>query len=184
MVALGGTSYAAISVSGKDIRDGTVAGVDLRDGSVAGRDVKNRSLAASDLSPGTLQRGPRGRPGPAGSAFSLFHDLPIETGEDPMDIAKLEIPVPGSRFILANATASDNGGYLDCILTAEDGPRVDSDRQVVTFKGFTNFTSTVTHTFDQPGVVTLNCDGIGSGTRLSNIKITAIPVESLTNKPF
>jgi hypothetical protein len=59
--ALGGSAYAAVTVTGKQIKDGTVTG----------KDVKNRSLAAGDLSASALgslagERGPAGPQGPAG----------------------------------------------------------------------------------------------------------------------
>ena len=67
--ALGGSAYAAVTVTGKQIKDGTVTG----------KDVKNRSLGAAKLSAGALgslagERGParpgraraEGRPGQAG----------------------------------------------------------------------------------------------------------------------
>ena len=59
--ALGGTTYAAVTVTGKNIKDRTVTG----------RDVKNRSLGTSKLSATALsslagQRGPTGPQGPKG----------------------------------------------------------------------------------------------------------------------
>jgi len=54
-VALGGSAYAATTVTGKNIKDGTVTG----------RDVKNRSLGTNDLSP-TALGSLRGQSGPAG----------------------------------------------------------------------------------------------------------------------
>ena len=59
--ALGGSAYAAVTVTGKQIKDG----------SVTGKDVKNRSLGAGDLSASALgslagERGPAGPQGPAG----------------------------------------------------------------------------------------------------------------------
>jgi Collagen triple helix repeat (20 copies) len=61
--ALGGSAYAAVTVTGKNIKDGTVTG----------KDVKNRSLGTKKLSPkavGSLagQRGPAGPQGPKGDA--------------------------------------------------------------------------------------------------------------------
>jgi hypothetical protein len=60
-VALGGSAYAAVLVTGKNIKDA----------SVTGRDIKNRSLGANKLSAATVsalagQRGPAGPQGPAG----------------------------------------------------------------------------------------------------------------------
>ena len=53
--ALGGSAYAATTVTGKDIRDGTVTG----------RDVKNHSLGTNKLS-ATALGSLAGQPGPAG----------------------------------------------------------------------------------------------------------------------
>src|SRR5215204_14562 len=60
--ALGGSAYAAVSVTGKNIKNGTVTG----------KDVKNRSLGASDLSASAVgslagERGPAGPQGPRGA---------------------------------------------------------------------------------------------------------------------
>jgi hypothetical protein len=68
--ALGGSAYAAVTVTGKNIKDGTITG----------KDVKNRSLGTTKLSPTAVssltgargpegpqgQRGPQGPAGPAG----------------------------------------------------------------------------------------------------------------------
>ena len=62
--ALGGSAYAAVTVTGKQIKDGTVTG----------NDVKNRSLGAGELSASALgslagergPAGPQGAPGPKG----------------------------------------------------------------------------------------------------------------------
>jgi hypothetical protein len=65
--ALGGSAYAAVTVTGKNIKDGTITG----------RDVKNRSLGTTKLSTTAVssltgQRGPagpkgeKGEPGPVG----------------------------------------------------------------------------------------------------------------------
>jgi hypothetical protein len=59
--ALGGTAYAAVTVTGRTIKDGTVTG----------RDVKDRSLGTGELSAAAVssltgQRGPAGPQGPKG----------------------------------------------------------------------------------------------------------------------
>ena len=61
--ALGGSAYAAVTVTGQNIKDGTVTG----------KDVKNRSLGKSKLSATALgsltgERGPAGPQGPQGPA--------------------------------------------------------------------------------------------------------------------
>jgi hypothetical protein len=64
-VALGGTSYAALQITGRDVRDGTLRGRDIRAGSLKSKQVKNGSLLARDFKAGQL---PAGAPGPAGPA--------------------------------------------------------------------------------------------------------------------
>jgi hypothetical protein len=74
-VALGGSSYAAVtltgrnikdsSLTGRDVKDKSLTGADAKDSSLTGRDVKNGSIAAADLDPsipGSL-RGPQGPQG-------------------------------------------------------------------------------------------------------------------------
>ena len=76
-VALGGSSYAAVKigtreirndsvrsvdirkneVSGSDIRKGQVRGSDLRNNDISGADLRNGSVAGADIKPGTLTGG-------------------------------------------------------------------------------------------------------------------------------
>jgi len=80
-VALGGSSYAALSVGseqiannsvrsedlrnndvrGRDIRIDTVRGTDVRDGDLQGKDVRDNTLTGADLKESTLQTVPRAR---------------------------------------------------------------------------------------------------------------------------
>jgi hypothetical protein len=68
-VALGGSSYAAIKVTGKNVKDSSLTGKDVRNSSLTTSDVKNRSLLAGDFKSGQLPAGgsgPTGPPGPPG----------------------------------------------------------------------------------------------------------------------
>jgi hypothetical protein len=55
-VALGGSSYAAVKITGATIQDNTITT----------KDVRNRSLLAKDFKPGQLPAGPQGLAGPQG----------------------------------------------------------------------------------------------------------------------
>lgn len=55
-VALGGTSYAALTITGSNVRDGSLTSADIRD----------RSLRAKDFRKGELRRGPQGPVGARG----------------------------------------------------------------------------------------------------------------------
>lgn len=93
--ALGGSAYAAVTVTGKNIKDGTVTG----------KDVKNRSLGASDLRRSVVsslagQRGPAGPAGPQGEPGQKGEPGergPIgETGlQGPSGVSGYEIKVSG-----------------------------------------------------------------------------------------
>jgi hypothetical protein len=64
-IALGGTSYAAIKVTGKAVKDGTLTGADVRDNSLKSSDISG--LRAGDFSgPSRGAAGPRGATGPEG----------------------------------------------------------------------------------------------------------------------
>jgi hypothetical protein len=65
-VALGGSSYAALRVGSKEIRNNSVSSVDIRDNSVASRDVRNGSLLVRDFKAGQLPAGPQGPQGSQG----------------------------------------------------------------------------------------------------------------------
>jgi type VI protein secretion system component Hcp len=60
-LVLGGSAYAAVSITGKDVRNGSLTGADIRDHSLHARDFKR----------GDLPRGPRGPAGPAGPAGTV-----------------------------------------------------------------------------------------------------------------
>jgi hypothetical protein len=72
--ALGGSAYAALRITGRDVVDGSLSGADVRDGSLGGTDVRDGSLRARDFRTGDLPAGargpagPQGAPGPAGPA--------------------------------------------------------------------------------------------------------------------
>jgi hypothetical protein len=96
VAAMGGTSYAAVKITGAQIVDGSVTGKDLRNRSVKGVDVAPESLGSrqikglkkSDFAPGELtlggttakgekgekgesgDRGPKGDAGPGGLTLS------------------------------------------------------------------------------------------------------------------
>jgi hypothetical protein len=66
VVALGGTGYAAVAITGKDVKNG----------SLTGKDVKNRSLKAEDFKTGELQPGPAGQDAPPLEAVTFVNAAP------------------------------------------------------------------------------------------------------------
>lgn len=65
-IALGGSSYAAIKVTGKNVKDSSLTGRDVKNSSLTGSDVKDRSLLSKDFKEGQLPAGPAGAPGAPG----------------------------------------------------------------------------------------------------------------------
>jgi hypothetical protein len=73
-VAMGGTGYAAVTVTGRDVMNSSLTGKDVRDESLTGKDVRaltsrdvaDRSLLAVDFAPGQLPAGSKGDPGARG----------------------------------------------------------------------------------------------------------------------
>ena len=67
IVALGGTSYAALQVTSANIKNGTITSADVKNNSLKGKDIKNKSIKAADLEPGVV-------PGiPAGARWALVN---------------------------------------------------------------------------------------------------------------
>jgi hypothetical protein len=66
-VALGGSSYAAIKVTGKDVKDASLTGKDVKNSSLTTSDVRNGSLLGADFKPGQLPAGPQGPKGDTGA---------------------------------------------------------------------------------------------------------------------
>ena len=54
LVGMGGTSYAAGLITGKQVKNSTLTGKDLKDGSVSGVDVTDQSVTGKDLLDGTV----------------------------------------------------------------------------------------------------------------------------------
>jgi hypothetical protein len=48
-VSLGGAGYAAVSVTGKEVKNSSLTGKDVKNSSLTGKDVKNSSLSGSDV---------------------------------------------------------------------------------------------------------------------------------------
>lgn len=54
-VALGGTSYAAVTITGADVRDGSLTGADVRNNSLDRRDIDDGAVRSSEVLDGSLR---------------------------------------------------------------------------------------------------------------------------------
>lgn len=64
--ALGGSAYAAATITGASVKDGSLTGRDVKQQSLTGGDVEDRSLTTRDFRVGELPAGSPGAAGPAG----------------------------------------------------------------------------------------------------------------------
>jgi hypothetical protein len=125
-VALGGTGYAALSVTGKNVKNNSLTGTDIKNSSLTGSDVKNRSLKSIDFALGQLPKGdtgsqgPQGPKGDAGAKGDIGPRGPSEgyVARQPAfnaitstftDVLTLALPA-GSYVINASGQTNNNGG--------------------------------------------------------------------------
>jgi hypothetical protein len=85
--ALGGSAYAAATVTGSNIKDGTVTGKDLRNRTVAGKDIKGNSLGGAQIDESGL--GQVATAASAGSAQSAQHADTAQNAQTAQDAQKL-----------------------------------------------------------------------------------------------
>ena len=139
-IALGGSSYAAATLTGADIRNGTVTGSDLKRESVKGLDVANLtgsdlrngsvttsdlgSLVGADFKAGQLPAGPAGPEGPAGTTQVLTRRV-AEVVLEPGDAADITAScLPGE--VAVGGGAVHDGTPSDLIAVMYSHP-VESD---------------------------------------------------------
>ena len=128
VVATGGTSYAAVMITGKDIKNNTVTSKDVRNNTIKSKDVKNKSLRAKDFRTGDLPQGPAGPAGPAGSGrWALINaagQIEAQSGGFSVTAAYATLPntavapapdnslrANGNVYINANEPLTNNGVF-------------------------------------------------------------------------
>ena len=132
-IALGGTSYGVLRITGKDVASNSLTGADIRD--LRSGDIRNHSLLRRDFRPGELRartvgpRGPKGDKGDKGdqgnqgipgplletltsgkTEFGKYYALgsPAPSGEFAVDVISYQFPLPSvpTDHYLPPATAS------------------------------------------------------------------------------
>ena len=110
-VALGGSSYAAItlkqnSVTSRNIANGQIKRVDIATDAINSSKVEMFSLTAKDFKPGQLPAGPPGPPGPKGD--SGMRSLTVRSAIGEKDVTAYCLP--GERATGGGGTSLD--GYI------------------------------------------------------------------------
>ena len=125
-VALGGTSYAAIRITSKNVPKDALTGADIKD--LTGADVRNNSLTGADVTslktgdivngsllsedfaPGQLAKGEKGDPGPPGptaGAASGDYETPPANPQAVLEQAEINMAAPGRIFAQASVRAAN-----------------------------------------------------------------------------
>ena len=125
-VALGGTSYAAVSLSknsvrSKHIKNGQVKRADLRNNALNAEKVQDGSLLAQDFKAGELVAGAPGPAGPAGPKGDTgSQGLKGDKGDPGVDGTDGSPGISGLERVTGSASAV-NGGYIHVYLECPTG---------------------------------------------------------------
>jgi type VI protein secretion system component Hcp len=104
-MVLGGSAYAAVSITGKDVKNGSLTSADIKDHSLQGRDFKTGHLPHGPIGPkgDTGPIGPKGDAGRAGPQGD-----PSSAGGPPAQSRK-----PVGRLTLPGITGDGPGGTIE-----------------------------------------------------------------------
>jgi hypothetical protein len=196
-IALGGGAYAAITVTGKNVRNGSLTGADLKNNSVASTDVRNGSLLSKDFKAGQLKAGPAGPRGATGvtgpvGPSQAFHAAGTQFSVTAANLTDILTPlqVPAGSYaavarvrLAANATTNLASCRLFVGSSLDDSQGSFGPPPVTGVPPETTLTMTTTGTLAAPGPISVSC-GVPSGTgayQVVSSSVTAIKVGSLGN---
>jgi hypothetical protein len=112
-VALGGSSYAAITVTGKNVKNSSLTGKDIKNSSLTTSDVKNASLLSADFKAGQLPAGPQGPKGTTGDTggpgVSALQRVVVVSALDSISPKTIAVPCPAGKRLLS-LTGTLTGG--------------------------------------------------------------------------
>jgi hypothetical protein len=203
-ISLGGTSYAAVTITGKNVRNSSLTGADIRNNTLTSGDVRNGSLLARDFKAGELPAGSRGATGATGATGAPGSDgaqgppgptaaysrsriefvtltniggLPTEA----QSLLALDVPA-GSYAITAKGWFNPSGiGQAYCQLIAGG----DVDGVIVQGQAngeWTPFALQTLHTFAAAGTIHLACSDNNGAThwQVTRLRIQATRVDQIT----
>ena len=173
-VALGGSSYAAITITGKNVKNGSLTGSDIKSGSLTGKQIANGSLggaqiAGDSLGGGQINEATLGKVPAAGNA-----DNANTVGGKPASA----FGAP-ERWILVQGTATgatilaQSGGFADVTRLSIGNYSVNAGQNVgghpLTATVNTNTLGTISvapcgGTANNPGGI--NCPGVNDSNHL------------------
>jgi hypothetical protein len=190
-VALGGTTWAATSLPARSV--GTAQ---LKSNAVTGPKVKDRSLTSVDIKLSSLGAVPTAKRAliadlatratsadSAGAVYSMHFEAPVTLTMAPAVVASL--PVPAGSYVLGAKGQVDTFASAD-IVQCDLAAGSDTDRAFVqagTGHQSQILTNSLVHVFAVAGTVNLICTTFGTGGSLSQVRVTAMTVGSISSTP-
>jgi hypothetical protein len=196
-LALGASSYAAVTITGRNVKNSSLTGRDVKNNSLTGADVKNirsgdvsdGSLLSKDFKAGQLPAGPRGLQGATG-APGLSHTYAALDRAGGQGARSVSVGVPaGDYVVVAKAELTNTSGTIAHNVTCQLAPNsdlADLDSSTVTLAA-SQEEVVPNHSFahlPNGGTITEAC---GSDSVLSvttdELRLSATKVGTLTIQP-
>jgi hypothetical protein len=189
-VAFGGTSYAAVKINGKNIKNKTISGAKLKDRTLTEKKLSKATLDGLKKAAGTHVVGQTGPTGPSGAAsmgagYSAFKTIGAIPAGARAAVAQLDNIPAGNYVIFAKLHVVQSplapAASVECRL--ETGADFDESDLSVAPGNSGSMSLNVVRSFSGPGSAVLRCSGGGQAPEARYTKITAIQVDTLRNLP-
>jgi hypothetical protein len=179
-VALGGTSYAALSITGKNVKNS----------SLTTSDIKNRSLLSKDFKTGQLPRGTAGATGATGGKGDTGPTGPSDvyraefSDQDETNAPRtISVSVPaGSYLLLGKALVFrlTTTSAATCELHSSQDSGVDDIAYLNTGSSYGGLSNQDQASLPSGGTITLECSANGgAGSGAGNMQLAAVRVGAL-----
>ena len=170
-MALGGTSYAALKIGSKQIRNNSVKSVDIRNNGVRGKDIRDATITGRDIAPGVI-----GGELKASAAEARRDSGPtnIPASQNFTTVATLSGLEPGAYYISAKVNqGSDVVAQGRCRLSTENDYD-DSSQGLRAHGAATGHNLQIIHTFTSAGAAVLACRSTAGNWSATDTKVIAI----------
>ena len=170
-MALGGTSYAALKIGSKQIRNNSVKSVDLRNNGIKSRDIRDATITGKDIAPGVI-----GGELKATAAEARRDSGPnnVPANQNFTTVATLSGLEPGAYYISGKVNqASDIVAQGRCRITTENDYD-DSSQGLRAHGAATGHNLQLIHTFGGTGTATLACRSTAGNWSAADTKLIAI----------
>jgi hypothetical protein len=181
VVALGGTSYAAVMITGHDIKNGTVTTADVKDHNLKLKDFSKRAKAGLHGAPGAVgPQGATGAQGPTGpsTVFSAAEASGVLLTSNAAPVLTLALP-PGSYVVLGKSIAQQTAGATSTVSCQIFGAGVSgSDNTMAVTTTYATLNPELGFSTSTPTSVTLACDSNTTNTFAMQSRLLAVEVGS------